>query len=159
METEIWQPGKVLNKIKANNTYPEVRNYKAPLTTIEEEEEAEETINNTTQKAPTTQKKQGNKWTRRQERRQNKRNEHKIIIDSGATSHFLSNEIHLPNMGQLNEDVYLPNKSILKTTCKTLLPYEQLTTEAREAAVLPGLKKSLASVSKCADEGYTTIFH
>ena len=30
---------------------------------------------------------------------------------------------------------------------------------AREADILPGLKRSLLSVSKMAEEGYTTIFH
>ena len=62
-------------------------------------------------------------------------------------------------MGQSNEKVYLPNGSTLTTKHKTLLPFNQLTKTAREALVLPGLKKSLASVSKWADEGYTTIFH
>ena len=134
-------------------------NYWAPLDTINEEEETEEAINNTTLKALTTQKKHRKKWTRRQERRQRKWNEHKIIIDSGATSHFLSDEINSPNMGQLKEEVYLPDGSTLTTKYKTLLPFEQLSTEAREAAVLQGLKKSLASISKWADEGYTMIFH
>jgi hypothetical protein len=34
-----------------------------------------------------------------------------------------------------------------------------MTTAAREALVLPGLKKSLGSINKRSEEGYTTIFH
>jgi hypothetical protein len=45
------------------------------------------------------------------------------------------------------------------TANKTLLPFEQLTKVAQEADVLPGLKKSLASVNKWSEEGYTTVFH
>jgi hypothetical protein len=62
-------------------------------------------------------------------------------------------------MGQSNKKVYLPDGSTLTTKHKTLLPFNQLTTTSREASVLPGLKKSLTSVSKWVDEGYTTIFH
>ena len=40
-----------------------------------------------------------------------------------------------------------------------MLPFEQLSKEAREAHILPGLKKSLLSVNKMAENGYTTIFH
>ena len=85
--------------------------------------------------------------------------EHQIIFDSRATSHFLCDKINSPNMGQSHEKVYLPNGTTLTTKHKTLLPFNQLTTTAREASVLPGLKKSLAIVNKWADEGYTTIFH
>ncbi len=34
-----------------------------------------------------------------------------------------------------------------------------LTEAAREADILPGLKRSLISVNKMSEEGYTTIFH
>jgi hypothetical protein len=40
-----------------------------------------------------------------------------------------------------------------------MLPFEQLSKEAREAHILPGLKKSLLSVDKMAENGYTTIVH
>jgi hypothetical protein len=152
-----------LDKIKPNHTYPEVTNYWTPLDTINEEDDKEEEdkeIYNTIQTNPVTQiKKQGNKWTRRLAIQQDWRKDHQIIIDLGAMSHFLSDKIDSPNMGQSNEKVFLPDGSTLTTKHKTLLPFNQLTTTAREASVLPGLKKSLASVSKWADEGYTTIFH
>jgi hypothetical protein len=158
METETRQPGKVLDKIKTNHTYPEVTNYWTPLDIINEEDEEE--INSTSQKAPEIQEQQqGNKWTRQLAIRRGRWKEHQIIIDFGATSQFLSDEINSPNMGQLNEKVYLPDGSTLTTKHKTLLPFDQLTTTTREASVLTGLKKSLASVSEWADEGYTTIFH
>ncbi len=64
IETEKWQPGKVLDKIKINHTYPEATNYWTPaLDTINEEDEEE--INNTSQKAPEIQNQQGYKWMRR----------------------------------------------------------------------------------------------
>jgi hypothetical protein len=47
----------------------------------------------------------------------------------------------------------------LITANKTLLPFEQLSRTAREAEVLPGLIKSLASINKWSEEGYTTVFY
>ena len=71
----------------------------------------------------------------------------------------MSEESNLPNTGPSNKDVYLPDYTKLMTANKTLLPFEQLTKAAREAEVLPGLKKFLASVNKWSEEGYTTVFH
>jgi hypothetical protein len=59
----------------------------------------------------------------------------------------------------LYKDVYLPDDSRLQTTDKTLLPFVQLSKEAREADIVPGLKKSFLRVNKMAENGYTTIFH
>jgi hypothetical protein len=155
----MWHPGKVLNKIKVQQTYPVVTNYWAPLETIEEKDDTEEEkINSTVENTPKAQTISGNKLTRRLERRQTKQ-AHKIIIDSGATSQFISDKINLPNMGKSNKDVNLPNGLTLTTTTKTLHPFERMTTVAREALVLPGLKKSLASINKWSEEGYTTVFH
>lgn len=103
----------------------------------------------------TIMKKEGNKWTRRLERRRNK----KMIIDSGATSHFISEDLNLPKGDKSNKQVYLPDNTILRTTMKTKLPFSELTEAAREADILPGLKRSLISVNKLSEEGYTTIFH
>jgi hypothetical protein len=82
-----------------------------------------------------------------------------IIINSSATSHFMSEELDLPNTGPSNKDVYLPDDTKLTTANKTPLPFEQITKAAQEAEVLPGLKKSLASVNKWSEVGYTTVFH
>jgi hypothetical protein len=96
-----------------------------------------------------------NKWMRRIARRREK----KIIIDSGATSHFMTEDLNLPTKGVSNKEVFLPNNARLRTSQRTQLPFDTLTTAAREADILPGLKRSLLSVSKMSDEGYTTIFH
>ncbi len=74
--------------------------------------------------------------------------EHQIIIDSGATSHFMSEEFKLPKLGQSNKFVYLPNNAKLMTSYKTQLPFEQLLDKAREADIRPGLKRSPMSINK-----------
>jgi hypothetical protein len=100
-------------------------------------------------------KQKTNKWMRWIARRR----QQKIIIDSGATSHFMSEDLHLPTEGTSNKEVYLPNNDKLTTSKRTKLPFDNLTNAAREADVLPGLKQSLLSVNKMSEEGYTTIFH
>ena len=82
-----------------------------------------------------------------------------MIIDSGATPHFISKDMNLPKGGKSSKQVYLPEDTTLKTSTKTKLPFPKLSEAAREADVLPGLKRSLTSVNKMAEEGYTTIFH
>jgi hypothetical protein len=139
-------------------------NHWAPLDTIKEEDDTEEeSINNTStskeKKTQETIKGTGNKWTRRSEGRKEKQREHKLIINSNTTSHFMSPELYLPNTGPSNKEVYLPDDTKLMTVNKTLLPFEQLSRTAQEAEVLPGLKKSLVSINKWSEEGYTTVFH
>jgi hypothetical protein len=81
----------VLDKINANYTYLDVTNYWTPLETIKEEDDTEqEHINNIEMKIQETTKRTGNKWTRRAEERKKKQRKHMIIINSGATSHFMS---------------------------------------------------------------------
>jgi hypothetical protein len=82
-----------------------------------------------------------------------------MMIDSAATSNFISDKLYLPKTGASKIKVYLPDNSTLQASNKTLLPFEQLSKEAREAHILPGLKKSLLSVNQMAESGYTTIFH
>jgi hypothetical protein len=67
IETENWQPGKVLNKTTTSHTYPTVNNYWTPLQTNknkdeEEHEEQNHMINSTQMKIND---KESNKWTRR----------------------------------------------------------------------------------------------
>ena len=151
---ETWQPGKVnLNKLTTINTYPAVTNYWAPLNNKEKEEETkkEEIVMLQQSTKPPDQRANTNKWTRRigqQWEQQIKRKEEEIIIDSGATSHFVSKTLDLPQTGPSQITVYLPDNSTLKTTSKTQLPFEQLSAEAREAHILTGLAKSLLSVNK-----------
>jgi hypothetical protein len=77
IETETWQPGKVLDKINTTHIYLDNINYWAPPDTIEEEDNTEEeSINNTNtskeRKTQETIKRTGNKWTRRSEGRKEK---------------------------------------------------------------------------------------
>jgi hypothetical protein len=102
-----------------------------------------------------------NKWKRRIARRQERKcqkEEERIIIDSGATSHFVTEEMNLPKTGSSDITVYLPDDSTLTAIGTTQLPFEQLSSEARKATILPGLTKSLISVNTMANSGYTTIF-
>ena len=83
----------------------------------------------------------------------------KLVIDSGATSHFVPENMNLPRGGRSTKEVYLPDDTKLQATYRTQLPLKQLSDKAREADILPGLTTPLISVNKLADEGYTTIFH
>ena len=155
--SETWQPGVIKSKINTEHTYLADTNFWSPLDNDDnvelnddKEDEIHE-INSTTIKNVS----KSNKWIRRIARRR----ETKIIIDSGATSHFITEELNLPMEGASNKEVFLPNNAKLRTSSRTKLPFDTLTNAAREADVLPGLKRSLLSVSKMSDEGYTTIFH
>ena len=83
----------------------------------------------------------------------------KLVIDSGATSNFVPEEMELPKKGKSNKEVYLPDNTKLQVTYRTELPLEQLSKKARVTDIIPGLKTPLVSVNKMAEEGYTTIFH
>jgi hypothetical protein len=147
----MWQPGKMLLN-KKHTAHLNATNYWTPLQSDENEEDEEtEEVNNIYNE----QKSKSNKWERRLTRRIEKR----MVIDSGATSHFCSEEMDLPKEGESNKAVYLLNGNIIRTTKKTSLPFQQLTKRAREAHVLPHLRQSLLSVNKLSEEGYTTIFH
>jgi len=115
----VWQPGKViLDKIRANHAYLAATNYWTPLQSYEteenekEEEEANKINNNQIPKL--------NKWERRLARRIEKQ----MVIDSGATIHFCSEEMDLPKEGESNKTVYLPNGDIIRTTKRTSLPFD-----------------------------------
>jgi hypothetical protein len=82
-----------------------------------------------------------------------------MIIDSGATSHFISENMNIPKGGKSDKQVYLPDNTTLRTLTKTKLPFSRLSEAAQEADVLPGLKRSLMSVNKMSDKGCTKIFH
>jgi hypothetical protein len=156
MESETWQPGKViLNKIKVNHAYLATTNYWAPLyNEPEEDKQPSNQINHLKETQPIVTSKT-NKWTRRIKRRQ----AIKLVFDSGASSHFVPEEMNLPKKGKSNKDVFLPDNTKLQASFTTKLPFEQFSKKAREADILPGLKTPLISVNKMAEEGYTTIFH
>ncbi len=121
-----------MDKINTNHTYLDATNYWTPLVTVQEEDKTgeEKTINSISivgkKKIQETLKSTGNKWTRRLERQKEKCCEHKIIINSRATSHFMSKELDLPNTGPSNKEVYLPDDTKLPMANKTLLPFKQL---------------------------------
>ncbi len=74
-------------------------NYWAPLDKNNKEEQEEEEINSIQQQPAIMQKPKLNKWTIRVERRRatrRLRDQQNIIIDSGATSHFMSKDLNLP---------------------------------------------------------------
>ncbi len=76
----------------------------------------------------------------------------------GATTNFATEDMNLPMKGKSHKEVYLPDNTKLHASYKTELPFKELTSRAREADVLPGLKTPLMSVNNMAEEGYTTIF-
>ena len=83
-----------------------------------------------------------------------------MLVDSGATSHFMRAEEQLPITGISTKVVFLPNGETITASHKTELPFPTLSAKARQADVLPGLRQnSLVSVGKLSDAGYTTIFH
>jgi hypothetical protein len=117
-ETETWQPGKVLlNKISTNNTYLATTIFLAPLEIDEEDnKQSKEEINIINTKA--TKQIKTNKWTQRVEARRAKRIERQMIMDSAATSNFISNKLDLPKTGASKIPVYLPHTSTLQTSNK-----------------------------------------
>ena len=81
----------VKSKISTDHTYLVDTNFWSPLDNDDEnkDEKSEEEINMIKSITPTTQQKT-NKWARQIARQR----EHKIIIDSGVTSHFMSEELN-----------------------------------------------------------------
>ena len=83
-----------------------------------------------------------------------------MILDSGASSHFMRAEERLPVTGISTKIASLPNGKTINASHKMELPFPSLTAKARQADVLPGLQNnSLVSVGKLSDANYTTIFH
>jgi hypothetical protein len=137
---------KSVDKVANNHTYTPVLNYWAPLANLLIDDEDEDDIETKEEYAASVQE----TTTMQNEG---------IIIDSGATSHFATTTTDLPRVGNSNKVVVLPDGSKLQATHKAKLPFENLEMSAREADVLPHLKKSLMSVGQLSDHGYTTIFH
>jgi hypothetical protein len=154
LESETWQPGKViLNKVNTIHTYLTTTNYWAPLHKAEEDDHIED--HNLTKVVQSIANANSNKWTRWVEQQRIM----KLIIDSGAMSNFVPEEMNLPKKEKSNKEVYLPDNTILQASYKTKLPFEQLTSNVREADILPGCRIPLVSINKLAKEGYTTVFH
>ncbi len=83
-----------------------------------------------------------------------------MVLDSGATLHFVWQEENLRCTGMSDKIVALPNGQTIKATHTVDLPFANLSSEARNAHLLPQLAtNSLVSIPKLADAGYTAIFH
>ena len=134
----------VRDKISTNHTYLEATNYWTPLNDNNDDDNNEEKEEINITKESGKAKPKGNKWTRRITRRQ----EQRMIIDSGATSHFISEDMNLPKGEKSNKQIYLPDDSTLGSSTKTKLPFDRLSEAAREADIVPGLKRSIMSVNK-----------
>ena len=83
-----------------------------------------------------------------------------IIVDLGATSHFVQAADDLLYQGKSQKTVHLPDGYTIKTSHTATVPFSTISNAAQEAHVLPGLKGNLLlSVPTLATKGYTTIFH
>ena len=101
-------------------------NYWAPLYNEPEENKQSDQINKLKETQPIVTIKT-NKWTRRIERRQAM----KLVFDSGATSHFIPEEMNLPRKGKSNKEVFLADNTKLQASFRTELPFEQLSGKAK----------------------------
>jgi hypothetical protein len=145
----------IQNKINEHHTYLDAMNYWTPLNDDNDKnEEDEEKMNTLDSKTAITEPKSNKRMRWLAGRR-----EHKLTSNPGATSNFVCKELDLPKDGVSNMEVFLPDNSKLRRLHKTKLPFEQLSDAAREACILPGLKRSLLRENKMSEEGYTTIFH
>jgi hypothetical protein len=111
----------IQNKINEHHTYLDTTNYWIPLNNDNDKNEEDEEKINTLDSKTAISKPESNRWTRRLARRY----EHRLTIDSSATSNFVCKELGLPKDGVSNKEVFLPNNSKLKTSHKTKLPFEQ----------------------------------
>jgi hypothetical protein len=160
---------KIVCKVENNCTYTSTANYWAPLDYNEEEDDHAnvaatfEHINNIDHAAVQRDLKHMiRSWINQRVSKDKPfiRTASTMVLDSGATSHFVRLEEKLPTTGTSQKVVMLPDGSSIQATHTTLLPFEELSLQARKADVLPGLRpNSLISVGKLADANYTTIFH
>ncbi len=90
----------------------------------EDNKQSKEEINVTNNKA--TKQLKTNKWMQREEARRTKHIEKQMIINSAATSNFISDELDLPKTGASEIKVYLPDNSKLPTRpCHHLKNYQK----------------------------------
>ncbi len=117
----------IQDKISHNHTYQVATNYWTPLNKNDDKSDKEEEEVNMVQSIPVKAEKKSNQWTQQIDQRK----EHKIIIDSGTTSHFMSEELHLLEEGASNKTVLLPENSQLRISTQTKLPFNQLSEALR----------------------------
>jgi hypothetical protein len=126
-----------INKLNIDQSYLVTTNYWIPLQNIEDEEdeEEEETSIRTIQPAENI---KSNKWIRRIERRK----EWKLVLDSGATSNFVPEEMNLPKHGTSNKEVYLPNNSKLKDNIHNTITFRTIIKQGKRSRHLTRIKNT-----------------
>ncbi len=148
-----------MNKLATVDTYHAGANYWAPLFTDDDNDEIEEGSNASETKQHHQQMIRQfiqMKFTKQKDKTMNRT----IIVDSGATSHFVQAADDLPYRGKSQKTVHLPDGYTIKTSHTATLPFTTISDAAQEAYVLPRLKgNSLLSVPTLTTEGYTTMFH
>jgi len=161
----------VVSKVNTKCTYHTTANYWAPLIEDEDEDDVEDdvychhpiTISNISDaEVQCDLRATINAWINQRisKNKPFQRKASTMIVDSGATSHFMRAEENLPITGPSKKVVLLPNGAAVAASHTTNLPFSSLSAKARKADVLPALKQnSLVSVGKFADASYTTIFH
>jgi hypothetical protein len=134
----------VIDKIK-NQTHPEIKNYWTPLYEEEDETNDKEECQHDMNAKETIKKKNKprNRPGGRQRSEKAKQTRLKLVIDSGATSHFLREEENLPKIGGTSTTIYLPDDSTMKATIKVQLPIPELPNKARDAIVVPGQRQQI----------------
>ena len=156
----------IVSKVKPHCTYSNATNYWAPLQIDDDEDEddpQQPTVNNISDaEVQRDLRSTIMAWInqRMSKHKPFQRTASTMVLDSGATSSFVRPEEKLPITGHSSKIVNLPDGSSIRATHTTMLPFKALSTNARKADVLPGLRpNSLVSVGKLSDEDYTTIFH
>ncbi len=154
-----------MNKLATVDAYHAGANYWAPLFTDDDNDDIEEVKTQNTCSNASETKQHGqqlirqfiqSKFTKQKDKTTNRT----IIVNSGATSHFVQAADDLPYRGKSQKTVHLPDGYTIKTSHTATLPFTTISDAAQEAHVLPGLKENLLlSVPTLATEGYTTIFH
>ncbi len=141
IETEFWQPERVIDKIK-NHTHLEFKNYWTPLEEEEDKTEKEEDRPHSIHKIETkiSNNKLRNRPGGRPRTAMAKKKSLKLVINSGATLHFICEDANLPITGEINTNICLPDDTMLRATSKTQLPIPKLSKKEKNAIVVPGLK-------------------
>ncbi len=131
----------IVSKINATSTYSLAANYWAPLDETDSEDNKEDNVeynnNITNDDAQIDLQSTIRAWINQQMGR-NKPFQHTpstMVVDSGATLHFVRPEENLPITGESCKVVYLPNGTSIKATHTTTLPFKNLSLQARKADV------------------------
>jgi hypothetical protein len=143
----------VTSKVETNCTYSKTANYWAPLSNFSDDDDDDDdhsdaqaaTVNNISDaEVQRDLRSTILAWINQRmgKHRPFQRRASTMVVDSGATSSFVRPEENLPITGPSSKIVNLPDGSAITATHTTMLPFESLSTEARKADVLPGIRNS-----------------